>query len=745
MTRPDVTTPPKRLHILDNEEIEDLYGRPCFTGDERTDVFTLTQPEKDLLASFTHLPIQLYFLLQLGYFKAKQLFFTFTFDDVVEDVTYLLERYFPNTPRPELRMLNKRTILKQRQGILHLFGYRLCTPTDRQDLFLRAQQAARISSKPIYVLRELLHSLTEQRLVKPGYTLLQEELVGKALTAEVKRVATMLQTLLSSEECVALDALLTETDELYTITLLKRQPKDFSLGEMRREITRGEQLAQLYAVARRIVPHLDISREGITYYSSLVSYYSVFRLKQLDTWIIYLYLLCFVVHRYQRFNDHLLTCFIQLVKQYSDEAKATAKGAVYEYRHVNNHDLPKAGEVLKLFTAEYEGNTSFGTVQEQAFALLDRQRLTRVAEYMVNEASFDETTFEWEHIDSTARRFKQHLRPLFRAIDLSATRVNAPIQEAIHFLKAAFHKDRSLRQIESGDFPIDFFPVREKRYLYQRNETDQKHIIPDRYEFLVYRVVRHRLEAGDLFCRDSVHFRSFEDDLVDDQQWANKDALLAQTGLALLAQPIQDRLDALKHQLEERIRTVNQRISAGENEHFHLTTTGKRKSWTLQYPTSTEPINHPIFETLPQVNISRVLHFVNHHCHFMTCFEHVLGRYSKQAADERTMSACLIAWATNMGLGRMGDISDIPFATLASTSENFLRPETLKAANDCVSNAIAALTMFRHYDIGALVHSSSDGQKFETALPTFNAHYSPKYLASTRGWWLIPWLPIMSR
>ncbi|MFL5657034.1 MAG: Tn3 family transposase [Ktedonobacteraceae bacterium] len=733
MTRPDVTTAPKRLHILDDGEFEALYGRPCLSGDERTNVFTLTQPEKDLLASFPHLPIQLYFLLQLGYFKAKQLFFTFTFDDVAEDVTYLLERYFPAAPRPELRMLNKRTILKQRHRILKLFGYRLCTPTDRQDLFLHAQQAARISSKPIYVLRELLHYLTEQRLVKPGYTFLQEELVGRALTAEVKRLTTMLHTLLSAEACAELDALLTSTDERSTITLLKRQPKDFSLSEMRREMVRGEYLAQLYPLARRIVPNLDISSEGITYYSSLVSYYSVFRLKQLDAWTIYLYLLCFVVHRYQRFNDHLLTCFIQLVKQYADEAKATAKETVYEYRHASNHDLPKAGEVLKLFTAEDEGNTLFGTVQEKAFALLDRQRLANVAEYLVNEASFDENAFEWEHIDSMARRFKQHLRPLFRTVDLSATRVNAPILEAIHFLKTAFDKDRSLRQIDSGDFPTDCFSAREKRYLSQRNEADEKHILPDRYEFLVYRVVRHQLEAGDLFCRDSVHFRSFEDDLVDDQQWANKEALLAQTGLTLLAQPIQDRLDALKCQLEERISAVNQRIRTGENSHLHLTTTGKRKSWTLQYPTSTEPINHPIFETVPQVSISRVLHFANHHCHFMTCFEHVLGRYNKQAADERALSACLVAWATNMGLGRMGDISDIPFATLASTSDNFLRPETLKAANACISNAIAALTMFRQYNIADMIHSSSDGQKFETALPTFNARYSPKYFGLNKG------------
>lgn len=65
MTSQDVTTPSKRLHILGDEEIEALYGRPCFTLDDRTHLFTLTQSEKDLLASFTHVPIQLYFLLQL--------------------------------------------------------------------------------------------------------------------------------------------------------------------------------------------------------------------------------------------------------------------------------------------------------------------------------------------------------------------------------------------------------------------------------------------------------------------------------------------------------------------------------------------------------------------------------------------------------------------------------------------------------------------------------------------------------
>jgi hypothetical protein len=93
----------------------------------------------------------------------------------------------------------------------------------------------------------------------------------------------------------------------------------------------------------------------------------------------------------------------------------------------------------------------------------------------------------------------------------------------------------------------------------------------------------------------------------------------------------------------------------------------------------------------------------------MACFEHVLGRYVKETGDERVIRACLIAWGTNMGLGRRGEISDIPYPTLAQAAENFLGLETLHAANDCVSNAIAALPTFRYYDLGDVIHSSSDG------------------------------------
>ena len=110
-----------------------------------------------------------------------------------------------------------------------------------------------------------------------------------------------------------------------------------------------------------------------------------------------------------------------------------------------------------------------------------------------------------------------------------------------------------------------------------------------------------------------------------------------------------------------------------------------------------------------------------------------MGRYVKQEADARAIIACLLAWGTNMGLGKMSEISDIRYYTLAATSDNFIRLETLKEANDLVSNAIAELPIFRHYDIGETLHSSSDGQKFETQIDTLNARHSPKYFGLKKG------------
>jgi TnpA family transposase len=111
----------------------------------------------------------------------------------------------------------------------------------------------------------------------------------------------------------------------------------------------------------------------------------------------------------------------------------------------------------------------------------------------------------------------------------------------------------------------------------------------------------------------------------------------------------------------------------------------------------------------------------------------VLDRYVKHEPDPREILACIVAMGTNMGLRKMAEVSGISQAALQTTARNYLRIETLHPAIDTICNAIAALSVFQEYDISDRRHSSSDGQRIETQIPTINARYSNKYFGLKKG------------
>jgi TnpA family transposase len=78
-------------------------------------------------------------------------------------------------------------------------------------------------------------------------------------------------------------------------------------------------------------------------------------------------------------------------------------------------------------------------------------------------------------------------------------------------------------------------------------------------------------------------------------------------------------------------------------------------------------------------------------------------------------------------------VSGISHAALQTAARNYLRIETLHPAIDAICNAIVALSLFQEYDIGDQRHSSSDGQRIETQIPTINARYSSKYFGLKKG------------
>lgn len=85
----------QRLYILNNQDFSSTYDRPRFNDLERRHFFVLSEPELQIvkLKPFNgrETASKLYFILQLGYFKAKHLFFKFQYIEVEDDVRFVLQ------------------------------------------------------------------------------------------------------------------------------------------------------------------------------------------------------------------------------------------------------------------------------------------------------------------------------------------------------------------------------------------------------------------------------------------------------------------------------------------------------------------------------------------------------------------------------------------------------------------------------------------------------------------------------
>ena len=131
-----------RLKILSDDEIDALYGRPRFTQEERVEYFTLSAQEKVALAQLHSLKSKVFFILQLGYFKARRMFFVFGLKDAVDDAAYVRDKYFSAFSEGDTEIAET-TRLKQQRLILDLCKYRNADAVVRRKLEVRAGQRRR--------------------------------------------------------------------------------------------------------------------------------------------------------------------------------------------------------------------------------------------------------------------------------------------------------------------------------------------------------------------------------------------------------------------------------------------------------------------------------------------------------------------------------------------------------------------------------------------------------------------------
>ena len=77
---------------------------------------------------------------------------------------------------------------------------------------------------------------------------------------------------------------------------------------------------------------------------------------------------------------------------------------------------------------------------------------------------------------------------------------DAPLLEGVTFLQGLLRQDKSPRQANPTLFPTMLIPKKLHRYLFAKGAAKEKRLEVDRYEFLIYRLLRNALEAGRYLC-----------------------------------------------------------------------------------------------------------------------------------------------------------------------------------------------------------------------------------------------------
>lgn len=232
----------QRLTLLNQEEIHILYSLPEFTDIERQHYFSLPELILKQLKlkehNYNKTSTKLYFILQFGYFKAKNLFFKLQYKDLEADISFIMKNYMPNDKLPKNLPTNKQRA-KIKRNILAYFGFQNKVHATNNLILKRTSAFIKSTIIPHAVCIDVINYLREQKTILPSYSGLQD-IIGEGLKKEEIRLTRITKKHLTKKITKAINALLKIEDVFYKITELKFDPKCFKKQEMSIEMDKLE-------------------------------------------------------------------------------------------------------------------------------------------------------------------------------------------------------------------------------------------------------------------------------------------------------------------------------------------------------------------------------------------------------------------------------------------------------------------------------------------------------------------------
>lgn len=669
-----------RIILLSNAEIEEFYSLPVFNKKDREIFFALSNSDYKLLDEYRTQKLKIYFILQLGYFRATQQFYNFKFDDVLEDVSYLINKYFTTSQNTLNDKPHRKSIKDQQTIILKLHDYIDWSTSLVPQVMQHLLELIRYYPKGSNALRELFKYFQSKSIVIPKYRTLQD-IFSKAFSAEEVRLNNIISSIPENIK-QQLQEVANNSETVKQLSIIRCDQKDFQYTAVTLEIKKAQEIAELYQFCKSFIPQLGISKNSIRYYAELVENYYASRLRKMNELQQQLYLICFIYNRYQQIMDNLIATFQYHMNSILEGANDYANDAALKYSASLVLDFPKLAQFLKWFPSKEKDGAeiTYPELTKEAYAILPRAQFELIAAFIEGK-TFDKTKAKWEFYAKSFASFSRYLRPVVLTVGFELANQNNHLTELISYLKNHYSKGKYPGTLKLKTSDDKLTAIIKSRLTYLQSDTDAEYIDPYRFEFYVYWRMNNYITKGRLVCNDSISYADLNNDLISDDLVDNVEEIAAKFGYDKIPIYCDKRLEEALLDLDLAWDETNANIANGTNKGIEITETiepdaSKVQSWKLLYDAK-EKLDDSFFSNLPKIEIANLFKFIGDLTQLWGGFTHIKHRYIKrQKPNILAVLACILSKAFGLNIQQMAEICDINLNILRATHEDFIRVET---------------------------------------------------------------------
>lgn len=716
----------REINLLSKSEISDIYDIPDFNDNERELYFSLTDDEADTLTYYHTTNSKIFFILQLGYFKAKHRFFQIDIQKVRKDINFINKKYYKKKRVPSY--LSRGRIYHQRKKILEYYEYKECSGEILNKVKQQFIVLLKIYPKPHNAIREFITYCDAQNIILPGYRKLQD-IYTECSRIEMQRISRIIENF--PEDIInKIENLISNNDSILSLNDVRYDQCDFSYTEIAEEIIKVKSLASIYQFCKKQIPILGLSQNAVRYYSSNVEQYPIARLRKLNKLQRILYTICYIYCRYQIFIDNLIASFMHYTVLFRDKSKDYAEKAFAAHIAKIIKNYPKVSKFFRWFTGYEEKRLIKKQYYKEAYEIIEKENFEKFAKFF-EKSDFDLKMAIWDCIETFSRSIALYLRPVILAVNFEHYLPKDSTIELIKVLKDYYLANKIPSKLKISETTL--LPIPKSMIPYLKSKSDDQYLNPHRLEFFVYKKLYHHLDRGRIFCNDSVSYRDIDADLVPESMVDKVDEIVQQYGYHKIPIYCSTYLDQKLLELDNKWKEINDNIENNKGITIIVNKDGSL-SWQLNYEAS-EKLDDSFYRNLSKSDIADIITFINDIWNVFEGFTHVKGRYIKKAKPNIIiLIACLLAEAFGFGIKKMSEMSDLSFDALRSTKEDYFSYESLFIVNDILADKISELVIFKEWNLlDDRLLADIDGQKAATKSHTIQSRYSKKYLGKGKG------------